>query len=175
DEGVGTVRHRHGAALHGRHAAAASLDDDARRSDLPRRCDGLHDPGVRPPDGRGEVAERSAGQRTRNAHELSGQGWPPVCRGDDPEPELALPAHRRQQRADRWRGRMGDRLRPAKGGRIGRESKRPGASLRAFSIPRKRRAYLILPSLNSTCLSTTGSYFFSTSFSVWVRWFFLVT
>ena len=36
-------------------------------------------------------------------------------------------------------------------------------------------AYLILPSLNSTCLRTTGSYFFSTILSVLVRAFFLVT
>ena len=35
--------------------------------------------------------------------------------------------------------------------------------------------YLILPSRNSTCLRTTGSYFFSTSLSVLVRAFFLVT
>ena len=37
------------------------------------------------------------------------------------------------------------------------------------------KAYLILPSLNSTCLRTTGSYFFITNFSVLVRGFFLVT
>jgi len=35
--------------------------------------------------------------------------------------------------------------------------------------------YLILPSRNSTCLRTTGSYFFTTIFSVMVRAFFLVT
>ena len=37
------------------------------------------------------------------------------------------------------------------------------------------QAYLILASLNSTCLRTTGSYFLKLSFSVWVRGFFLVT
>ena len=37
------------------------------------------------------------------------------------------------------------------------------------------RAYLILPSLYSTCLRATGSYFFTTIFSVMVRAFFLVT
>src|SRR4051812_12610880 len=36
-------------------------------------------------------------------------------------------------------------------------------------------AYLILPSRNSTCLRTTGSYFLSTSLSVLVRAFFLAT
>jgi uncharacterized membrane protein required for colicin V production len=36
-------------------------------------------------------------------------------------------------------------------------------------------AYLILPSLNSTCLRTTGSYFRTTIFSVLVRAFFLAT
>ena len=35
--------------------------------------------------------------------------------------------------------------------------------------------YLILASLKSTCLRTTGSYFLNESFSVWVRVFFLVT
>lgn len=35
--------------------------------------------------------------------------------------------------------------------------------------------YLILPSTNSTCLRAIGSYFFSLSFSVFVRGFFLVT
>src|ERR1700712_2352163 len=36
-------------------------------------------------------------------------------------------------------------------------------------------AYLILDSLNSTCLRATGSYFFLTSLSVMVREFFLAT
>ena len=36
-------------------------------------------------------------------------------------------------------------------------------------------SYLILASLNSTCLRATGSYFLRTSFSVMVRAFFLVT
>ena len=36
-------------------------------------------------------------------------------------------------------------------------------------------AYLILPSLYSTCLRATGSYFRTTIFSVMVRAFFLVT
>ena len=35
--------------------------------------------------------------------------------------------------------------------------------------------YLILASLNSTCLRTTGSYLLNESFSVFVRGFFLVT
>ena len=37
------------------------------------------------------------------------------------------------------------------------------------------KAYLILDSLNSTCLRATGSYFFLTSLSVMVREFFLAT
>src|SRR6056297_633990 len=37
------------------------------------------------------------------------------------------------------------------------------------------RSYLILPSLYSTCLRTTGSYLRTTIFSVMVRAFFLVT
>src|SRR5262249_35914358 len=40
---------------------------------------------------------------------------------------------------------------------------------------RPRGGYLILPSLNSTCLRAIGSYFLSTSLSVLVRAFFLVT
>ena len=36
-------------------------------------------------------------------------------------------------------------------------------------------AYLILVSRNSTCFFATGSYFFFTIFSVWVREVFLVT
>ena len=38
----------------------------------------------------------------------------------------------------------------------------------------RKRSYLILPSLKSTCLRTTGSYFFCTIFSVMFRGFFLV-
>src|SRR6266516_3000605 len=37
------------------------------------------------------------------------------------------------------------------------------------------KSYLILASLNSTCLRATGSYFFLTSLSVMVREFFLAT
>ena len=40
---------------------------------------------------------------------------------------------------------------------------------------RRPAAYLILASLNSTCLRTTGSYLLKLSFSVFVRGFFLVT
>ena len=39
----------------------------------------------------------------------------------------------------------------------------------------KARPYLILVSLNSTCLRATGSYFFFDIFSVIVREFFFVT
>ena len=39
----------------------------------------------------------------------------------------------------------------------------------------KRQSYLILPSLNSTCLRTLGSYFLTDIFSVMVRVFFFVT
>ena len=39
----------------------------------------------------------------------------------------------------------------------------------------KARAYLILPSLYSTCLRATGSNFLIENFSVMVRAFFLVT
>src|SRR5262249_53149181 len=37
------------------------------------------------------------------------------------------------------------------------------------------QAYLILPSLNTTCLRSTGSYFLTVNFSVIVRVFFLAT
>src|SRR6185437_14198025 len=40
---------------------------------------------------------------------------------------------------------------------------------------RRKAAYLILVSLNSTCLRATGSYFLNVSLSVLVRAFFLVT
>ena len=46
----------------------------------------------------------------------------------------------------------------------------------AFEIVTIRTGgYLILPSLNSTCLRNTGSYFFTENFSVMVRVFFFVT
>ena len=50
-------------------------------------------------------------------------------------------------------------------------------SRKAPSYPLKYlpKPYLILDSLNSTCLRATGSYFFLTSLSVMVREFFLVT
>lgn len=41
--------------------------------------------------------------------------------------------------------------------------------------PCEQKAYLILPSLYSTCLRATGSYFRTDIFSVIVRAFFLVT
>src|ERR1700704_3940253 len=44
-----------------------------------------------------------------------------------------------------------------------------------FLVPDIVRSYLILDSLNSTCLRATGSYFFLTSLSVMVREFFLAT
>src|SRR5690349_13885266 len=44
-----------------------------------------------------------------------------------------------------------------------------------FLFSDRSRSYLILASLNSTCLRTTGSYFLKLSFSVCVREFFLVT
>jgi hypothetical protein len=55
------------------------------------------------------------------------------------------------------------------------------ASLAVYSMPlaaavlRGQPSYLILVSLNSTCLRATGSYFLNDSFSVLVRAFFLVT
>ena len=54
------------------------------------------------------------------------------------------------------------------------ESKRPRPVARPLSRT-ERRSYLILPSLYSTCSRFTGSYFFTTIFSVMVRAFFLVT
>ena len=41
--------------------------------------------------------------------------------------------------------------------------------------PAANLTYLILASLNGTCLRTTGSYFFISSLPVWVRAFFFVT
>src|SRR5690606_25000549 len=55
------------------------------------------------------------------------------------------------------------------------QRKTPGLSTGRFIIRVRSSAYLILPSLNSTCLRTTGSYFLTTIFSVMVRAFFLVT
>src|SRR4029079_4855269 len=43
------------------------------------------------------------------------------------------------------------------------------------STRQSSNAYLIVDSLNSTCLRATGSYFFLTSLSVMVREFFLAT
>src|SRR3546814_6888275 len=78
--------------------------------------------------------------------------------------------------------------------RRGQRARRPGgitkprSAVRALAAlfesgPRPCRAqnkplradYLILASLNSTCLRTTGSYLRKLSFSVWLRGFFLVT
>ena len=39
----------------------------------------------------------------------------------------------------------------------------------------EKQTYLILPSLNSTCLRMVGSYFLTDIFSVMVRVFFFVT
>src|ERR1043166_4870015 len=51
-----------------------------------------------------------------------------------------------------------------------------GAAAAPFCVlPAYDQAYLIFPSLNSTCFFATGSYFFILSFSVIVREFFLVT
>lgn len=45
----------------------------------------------------------------------------------------------------------------------------------ANPVENEIKPYLILPSLYSTCLRTTGSYLLTTIFSVIVRAFFLVT
>src|SRR5215472_12428094 len=67
--------------------------------------------------------------------------------------------------------------RPPFPGPLKRASARPRFPLLAALDPAQGpvRRYLILPSRNSTCLRATGSYFFLTSLSVWVREFFLVT
>jgi GGDEF domain-containing protein len=57
--------------------------------------------------------------------------------------------------------------------RTRRETKR--APHRRAPVARLPAAYLIFPSRYSTCFFATGSYFFFTSLSVWVREFFLVT
>ena len=71
---------------------------------------------------------------------------------------------------------------------IERPSRKPGRAF-SFSVQQKQRPrrsgalisnpegqdYLILASLNSTCLRTTGSYLLKLNFSVLVRGFFLVT
>ena len=49
------------------------------------------------------------------------------------------------------------------------------AKARLSGLAAKGQDYLILPSLYSTCLRATGSYFLMTIFSVMVRAFFLVT
>ena len=54
------------------------------------------------------------------------------------------------------------------------KQKSAGSPALLFRLPFSR-AYLILVSLNSTCLRTTGSYLRNTSLSVLVREFFLVT
>ena len=52
----------------------------------------------------------------------------------------------------------------------------PGRDRRSRCRPaRSTERYLILASLNGTCLRTTGSYFFISSLPVWVRAFFFVT
>jgi len=66
------------------------------------------------------------------------------------------------------------------GGRAAGPGRRDGADPgldRVIGIGRVRSAadYLILASLKTTCLRTTGSYFLNSSFSVLVRGFFFVT
>ena len=57
-----------------------------------------------------------------------------------------------------------------------RKSANKNGAARPRSNSRKgTELYLILDSLNSTCLRATGSYFFLTSLSVMVREFFLAT
>src|SRR5690606_2413499 len=57
---------------------------------------------------------------------------------------------------------VGASLSPAK-------NKTPARGARGYHEHRRRwMNYLILASLNSTCLRTTGSYFLKLSFSVWV-------
>src|SRR6056297_74387 len=73
--------------------------------------------------------------------------------------------------ADRtMRGRLSRHLRPR-----GAERKRPRNLLHGPDSRKVEGDYLILPSLYSTCLRTTGSYFRTVIFSVIVRAFFLVT
>lgn len=55
------------------------------------------------------------------------------------------------------------RTTPPEGGVVGTNQQKPGGF------------YLILASLNATCLRATGSYFLKVNFSVLVREFFLVT
>src|SRR5271165_6814062 len=51
----------------------------------------------------------------------------------------------------------------------------PTSGFESRSVAKSIDRYLILDSRNSTCFFATGSYFFFTSFSVFVREFFLVT
>ncbi len=72
--------------------------------------------------------------------------------------------------------RGGDASQPSEGARRAANAKaaRAGGFAKA-SRSRRREPYLILVSLNSTCLRATGSYFFFDIFSVIVREFFFVT
>jgi hypothetical protein len=67
-------------------------------------------------------------------------------------------------------GRALRRVRDTAGAKSKRGRKAPFKS--AGDVP---KPYLILDSLNSTCLRATGSYFFFTILSVMVREFFLAT
>ena len=55
------------------------------------------------------------------------------------------------------------------------KNKKAADKQRPFQNPKENQSHLILPSLYSTCLRTTGSYLPTTIFSVIVRAFFFVT
>jgi len=53
--------------------------------------------------------------------------------------------------------------------------KKAAVRTQRLTLDPEKQAYLILVSLNSTCLRAIGSYFVLTIFSVMVRLFFFVT
>jgi AcrR family transcriptional regulator len=153
-----------GAAEHSLTEGLLLLREDIRNPVLRGAGRGV---GPAPGGGPGPAPERSA--RRGRAPGLA-DGQPVAGRVD------LVGLHPRGRRRNQGQGRAGG-LVPQRRGRSGlANEKRP--ALRAGRQHRLEicgKAYLILPSLNSTCFRTTGSYFIMTSFSVFVRAFFFVT
>ncbi len=129
-EGLRSIRHQDGPALHGRHAGSGGHDDDARRTDLRWRRDGLDHP--RASDLRdGKVKWQAPLPGSAHATPMTylspttGKQYVVIT---VPNPPWQYPALRRRQ-AHRRQGRLGDRL--CAEGSIGsirrRQSEGPGS------------------------------------------------
>src|SRR5205085_2856348 len=124
---------------------------------------------------RGRCRTSSCGSRAGAVHDTrAGQN----AEGDDKRGRHHSYRTRRQSRlvarAHRYRSLHCEEPRTESGGRTFASKPAAGGRIEYFSS-RPAGDYLILASLNTTCLRTTGSNFFSSSLLVLVRGFFFVT